>query len=103
LPRKRPGYRNAVSKVLFIPVSVVGGIAAGFVGKKVFEQIWGLIDKEEPPDSKHRETSWIKLIAALALEGAIFRAARGLFDHGSRRGFARLTGSWPGEARPEPE
>jgi hypothetical protein len=92
-----------VSKVLFIPVSVVGGIAAGFVGKKVFEQIWGLIDHEEPPDSKHRETSWIKLIAALALEGAIFRAARGLFDHGSRRGFARLTGSWPGEERPEPE
>jgi hypothetical protein len=73
------------------------------VGKKVFEQVWGLIDEEEPPDSKHRETSWAKLVAALALEGAIFRAIRGAFDHGSRRGFARLTGSWPGEERPEPE
>ena len=66
-----------MSKILFIPVSVLGGIAAGFVGKKIFEQIWGLIDSEEPPDPKHRETTWLKLLAALALEGAIFRAVRG--------------------------
>ena len=92
-----------MSKVLFIPVSVVGSLAAGFVGKKIFEQIWGLIDKEEPPEPKHRETGWLKLIGALALEGAIFRAVRGLFDHGARRGFAKLTGSWPGQERPEPE
>jgi hypothetical protein len=92
-----------MSKVFFIPLSVLGSLVAGFVGKKVFEQIWGLVDKEEPPDPKHRETSWVKLIAALALEGAIFRAVRGLFDHGARRGFARLTGTWPGQERPEPE
>jgi hypothetical protein len=92
-----------VAKVLFIPVSVVGGIAAGLVGRKIFEQVWGLIDEEEPPSPKHRETTWIKLVAALALEGAIFRAVRGLFDHGSRVGFQRLVGAWPGEERPEPE
>jgi len=92
-----------VSKILFIPVSLVSGLAAGFVGKKLFEQLWGLVDKEEPPEPKHRKTSWTKLIAALALEGAIFRAVRGLFDHASRRGFARLTGAWPGQEEPEPE
>ena len=92
-----------MSKILFIPVSVLGSLAAGFVGKKIFEQIWGLVDKEEPPDPKHRETTWVKLFVALALEGAIFRALRGLFDHGARRGFARFTGTWPGEERPEPE
>jgi hypothetical protein len=92
-----------MSKVFFIPVSVLGSLAAAFVGKKAFEQIWGLVDKEEPPDPKHRETTWLKLVAALALEGAIFRAVRGLFDHGARRGYARLTGTWPGQERPEPE
>ena len=45
----------------------------------------------------------MKLAAALAIEGAVFRTVRGLADHGSRRTFARLTGSWPGEAAPEPE
>jgi hypothetical protein len=47
--------------------------------------------------------SYPKLVAALALEGAIFRAARGLFDHEARRGFARVTGSWPGEQAPAAE
>jgi hypothetical protein len=91
-----------VSKVLFIPVSVAGGIAAGFVARKLFERVWSLIDAEEPPDPKNRETTWMKLFAADALEGAIFRVVRGIFDHGARRGFARLTGSWPGEQHREP-
>jgi hypothetical protein len=90
-------------KLLFIPIGVLGGLLAGLIGKKLFEQIWGLIDEEEPPDPKHREISLPKMVAALALEGAIFRAVRGLADHGSRRSFARLSGSWPGEERPEPE
>ena len=34
-------------KILFIPFSVVGGLFAGFLGKKLFEQLWGVIDDEE--------------------------------------------------------
>jgi Protein of unknown function (DUF4235) len=90
-------------KFLFLPVSIGGGILAGLVGKKIFEGLWGVIDDEEPPDAKHREIHPGKLVAALLLEGAIFRVVRGLFDHGSRQGFLRLTGSWPGEEAPEPE
>ena len=93
-----------MSKVFFIPVSVLGSLAAGFVGKKIFDQIWGLIDKDEPPHPQHRKTGGLpKLVGALMLEGAIFRLVRGLADHGSRHGVARLTGSWPGTERPEPE
>jgi hypothetical protein len=36
------------------------------------------------------------------LEGAIFRAVRGLVDHAARRSFYNLTGSWPGDEAPEP-
>jgi hypothetical protein len=92
-----------MSKVLFIPFSVLGGIIAGVVGKKTFEALWGVFDDQEAPEPRHREISLKKLIPALVLEGAIFRAVRGLFDHGSRHAFLRLTGSWPGEERPEPE
>jgi hypothetical protein len=90
-------------KLLFIPFSIIGGLIAGFLGKKIFEQLWGVIDTEEPPDSQHRDVSWGKLLVATALEGAIFRATRAAADHGSRRAFAGLTGSWPGEEEPEPE
>ena len=92
-----------MSKLLFIPFSVIGGILAGVVGKKTFETLWGAFDDEQAPDPKHRKISLSKLIPALILEGAIFRAVRGLFDHGARHAFLRLTGSWPGEERPENE
>jgi Protein of unknown function (DUF4235) len=94
---------TGVSKILFVPVSVLGGIAAGAVAKKVFELFWGVIDDEEAPDPKHREIPWARLLAALALEGVIFRVVRGLFDHGSRQAYSKLTGSWPGQERPEPD
>ena len=90
-------------KVLFAPISILGGVLAGLLGKKIFEQIWGLVDDQEPPAAKHREVQYGKLAAALLLEGAIFRLVRGFFDHGVRRGFRRLTGAWPGEEAPERE
>jgi len=90
-------------KFAFMPVSIAGGVLAGFITKKIFDQVWGLVDDIEPPEPKHREIDYPKLIAALLVEGAIFRLTRGFVDHASRRGFARLTGSWPGEEAPEPE
>jgi Protein of unknown function (DUF4235) len=92
-----------MAKMLFIPVSIGGGLLAGVVAKKVFNQLWGLIDEEEPPDSKHRDIDWSKLLIAAAVQGAIFRAMKEATDHYSRRAFARTTGTWPGEKRPEPE
>jgi hypothetical protein len=90
-------------KFIFAPISIVLGLIAGLVGKKIFEQVWGLIDDQEPPKPEHREFSWPKLVGALVLEGAIFRLVKGLVDHGTRKSFAGLTGAWPGEEAPEPE
>jgi uncharacterized protein DUF4235 len=92
-----------MAKLLFIPVSLGTALAAGFVSKKAFDQLWGLIDSEEPPESKHRDIDWRKLLLAAAVQGAIFRAVREASDHYSRRAFARTTGTWPGSERPEDE
>ena len=80
-----------MAKLLFIPVSIGGGLLAGFVSKKVFDQFWG------------RDIDWRKLLLAAAVQGAIFRAMREASDHYSRRAFARTTGTWPGEESPESE
>lgn len=90
-------------RLIFAPFSIVLGLIAGQVGKKIFEQVWGLIDDEEPPSPRHRQLAWPKLISALLIEGAIFRLVKGLVDHATRTSFAKLTGSWPGEEAPEPE
>ena len=94
---------NLLFKLLFIPFSVVGGLVAGFAGRKLFEQLWGAIDDREPPDAQHRDASFGKVVLASVLEGAVFRGTRTAVDHQSRRAFAALTGTWPGEEQPEPE
>jgi hypothetical protein len=101
--RSAVGYTFRGVKLLFIPFSVVGGLIAGFLSKKLFEGVWGLIDNEEPPEAEHREVSFPKVVVAAALEGAVFRATRAAVDHQSRRAFAGVTGSWPGDEAPEPE
>jgi hypothetical protein len=90
-------------KILFLPFSIVGGLIAGMISKRLFDAVWGLIDDEEPPDSEHREIKLWKLIVAAALQGAIIRGVRKTVDHQSRKAFAGALGTWPGQERPDPE
>jgi Protein of unknown function (DUF4235) len=92
-----------VSKIAFAPFSIGAGLIAGLIAKKSFALIWGLIDDQEAPKPEHRDVHLGKLLLAVAIEGTIFALVKGLVDHGSRHGFMRLTGSWPGDERPEPE
>ena len=100
--RAQSGIQPPV-KIVFIPISVVGGLVVGAVSRKVVDQIWGLFDEEEPPDSKDRDINWTKLAIAAVLQGAIFRLMKEVSDHYTRRAFYRTTGKWPGEKKPKPE
>jgi hypothetical protein len=86
-----------MSKLLFIPVRVLGVRVAGLVGKRLFAALWSLTDRQEVPDPKQRDVSWRTVIAVLLLQGAIFNAVRGIVDRALRQGFSKVTGSWPGE------
>jgi hypothetical protein len=86
-------------KLMFMPFRLIGGLLAGALAKRLFERIWSLIDRERVPDSEQPAVPLKKLVTALVLEGAVFRAVRGLVDHGARVAFFRLTGRWPGEQR----
>ena len=87
----------------FTPFGLVVGLAAGQLAKKIFDKVWGLIRDEEAPRPKHREVPVATLVLALLVEGAIARVVRGMVDHGTRHGWAQLTGAWPGEERPQEE
>ncbi|MHB8531593.1 MAG: DUF4235 domain-containing protein [Solirubrobacteraceae bacterium] len=84
-------------KLMFAPISLIASRIAGLTGRKLAERVWSLIDKRRPPQPDEPARSWGKLVAALAIEGAIFRLVSGLADQAARRWFARLTGRWPGD------
>jgi hypothetical protein len=84
-------------KLVFAPIGIVAGLAAGFAAQKTFDRVWAILDDEEPPDPSDRGARYAKLVPALLVEGAIFRLTKGIVDHGVRGGFARMTGTWPGD------
>ena len=83
-------------KLIFAPLGVVAGLLAGLLAQKGFERLWAAFDDEEPPKPDQRDASYLKLVPALLVEGAVFRLTKGMVDHGVRAAFARTTGSWPG-------
>jgi hypothetical protein len=86
-----------VTKLLFLPFSIAAGYLGGLLSKKLFARIWRAIDDRQTPTPEKRNVPIGELALALVLEGAVFRLIRGLIDHGARRGFAGLTGAWPGD------
>jgi hypothetical protein len=90
-----------MAKVLFLPVSILSGLLAGFLARTLFSVVWRRIDAEDPPNVDDQNAEWPKLAAAMAAEGAIFAVTRGLVDHGARRAFYNATGVWPGDEGPD--
>jgi Protein of unknown function (DUF4235) len=82
-----------MGKLVFLPISIGGGLLAGLIGKKLFDVIWRLIDDQDPPKPEHRNVHVGKLLIALTIEGAILSLIRGIINHGSRQAYTRLTGS----------
>lgn len=78
-------------------MGIIAGLIAGVIARRSYKLIWRRVERDEPPRPEQRLATLPKLALALALEGAVFRVAKGLVDHVARRGFAGVTGRWPGD------
>ena len=92
---------KAITTILYKPIGIVMGILAGFLGKKIFDFVWGKIDEEEPPKPNTEWVTWGKLLSAAALQGMIFKVVRAAVDRETAKGFHYITGVWPGEKTPD--
>ena len=70
----------------------------------VFEAVAAVdADDEEPPEPTTEEASWRRVLAAAAVQGLIFRVTKVTVDRYGAIGWRHLTGTWPGEKRPDPD
>ena len=90
-------------KLLYKPFGIVIGIIAGILARQVFNQVWGHIDDREPPKANIEEATYPKVLAAAAVQGLTFYVTRAAIQRAGAKGFAHLTGVWPGDKRPEVE
>ena len=89
-------------KLIYKPIGIVLGLVAALFGRKVFDFVWSKVDEEDPPKATTQEASWPKVLGAAALQGMIFKVVRAAVDRNGAQAWYSLTGTWPGERRPDP-
>ena len=84
--------------LVYKPLSITAGVTGGVLAGIVFKQVWKRIsNEEEAPEATDAAYGWAEILAAAALQGAIFAVVKALVDRSGAEGFRRLTGVWPGE------
>lgn len=88
-------------KLAYKPFGIILGLMAGLASKKLFDVVWGLFDKEEPPKPTTQEADWPKVLAAAAVQGVTFKVTRAAVDRAGAKGWDHLFGVWPGDKKQE--
>jgi len=87
------------AKILYRPIglasSVVGGLLANLVFKKVWQQS-APGDHPDPPDALECGHPLKEILLAAVVQGIIFSVVKTLIDRGGARAFQRWSGEWPG-------
>lgn len=85
-----------LEKVALKPVNVAMGIAAGALAGILFKQVWKLAaGEDDAPDAGDEDRGWGEVLAAAALQGAIFAVVKAAVHRGGAIGTKRMTGHWP--------
>ncbi len=85
-----------LQKVAYKPVGLLLGIGAGAVAGFVFKQVWKLASgDDDAPNATDEDRGWGEIIAAAAIQGAIFATVKALVDRGGAAGVRKITGEWP--------
>lgn len=85
-----------LEKVAYKPVGLLLGVAAGAIAGAIFKQVWRLASgDDDTPNATDEDRGWGEIIAAAALQGAIFAVVKALVDRGGATGVRKLTGTWP--------
>jgi predicted metal-dependent enzyme (double-stranded beta helix superfamily) len=87
---------KGLSKVAYRPVGLLLGMGAGLVAGAVFRQVWKMAAGDgDAPNATDEDRGWGEILAAAALQGAIFSVVRAAVDRGGAAGVRRMTGRWP--------
>jgi hypothetical protein len=91
-------------KVLYKPMSIVISVLGGILAGAIFKRVWKIAaGEDEAPKATDARRGWREILTAAALQGAIFALVKAAVDRGAAEGMRKLTGMWPGQEDGQPE
>jgi Protein of unknown function (DUF4235) len=87
----------SLNKLAYKPVGILLGMAAGALAGVVFKQVWKVAaGDDDAPNATDEDRGWGEILAAAAIQGAIFAVVKAAVDRGGAVGVRKVTGNWPG-------
>jgi hypothetical protein len=87
------------AKILYRPVGIVSSVLGGLVANLVFKKVWQRAAPpqapDDPPNALDSGTDLKTILLAAGLQGAIFAVVKAAIDRGGAAGVRKLTGDWP--------
>lgn len=86
-----------MARILYKPIGLLFSVLGGVVAGAIFKRVWRVAAHEDKaPQATDERRSLGEVVTASAAQGAVFGAVKALIDRAGARGFAWLTGAWPG-------
>ena len=85
-------------KMIYRPLSLLASVLGGLIAGAVFKKVWkAMTGEEDAPQPTQADRSWKEVASAAVLQGAVAGGVQALVDRGSLKGFEKATGVWAGD------
>jgi hypothetical protein len=85
-------------KLLYKPLGMLVSVLGGVIAGAIFKRVWKVAAREDDaPKATDAQRGWREILLAAALQGAIFGLVKAVIDRGAAEGTRKVTGVWPGE------
>ncbi|MFL5959394.1 MAG: DUF4235 domain-containing protein [Gaiellaceae bacterium] len=89
-----------MARILYKPLGLLISVLGGLVAGALFKRVWRVVAREEEaPKATDESKGLVEVVTASAAQGAVFGGVKALLDRTGARGFAWLTGAWPGPSK----
>jgi hypothetical protein len=84
-----------VRRIIYMPFSIVAGIVAGQISRRVFRTLWARVDDAPPPKPGSGQGAMGKVVAGEAAQAAVMAGTAAAVDRLFAQGFHHVLGVWP--------
>ena len=93
-----------MTKLLYKPVGILVSVLGGVLAGAIFKRVWKITAREDDaPKATDARRGWREILLAAALQGAIFALVKAAVDRAAAEATRKVTGVWPGNEGQQPD